>query len=101
MTTHLLDSTDSSNGRNWRRAVLIQQSRPNLASDPQLRNANRPSTFTTGEERRDTHRSNDARRMAEGAILSNCLHFRALPARFEKKLESPPGLAGQEVAATD
>jgi hypothetical protein len=29
--------------------------------------------------------------MAEWAILSNRLHFRALPARFGKKLESPPG----------
>ena len=48
MTTHLLDSTDSSNGRNWRRAVLIQQSRPNLASDPQLRNANRPPPMSGG-----------------------------------------------------
>ena len=36
---------------------------------------------------------------AKLAILSNRLHFRALPVLFGKKLESPPGLAGQEVAA--
>ena len=48
MTTRLLGSTDSSNGRNWRRAVSIQQSRPNLASDPQLRDANRPPPMSGG-----------------------------------------------------